>query len=465
MNVCVARSGGAILGRWTMTSDRECFVYIVLPGATEFTTAGRFRVTSRGGGSIGEFVYGRRYRERADAVEIDPVELRLSDRTYETVRMAGFFGAVRDAMPDSWGRRVIDRRTTGRVLEEFDYLLGSPDDRVGALGFGLTVEPSPADWQGNPVVDLVDLQRGADSLLEDRALPGEAGVAEAEALLRLGTSVGGARPKAVVRDGDDLWIAKFSRRDDRWNLPRVERGTLVLAETCGLAVADTRIVTVGERDVLLVRRFDRHWNGAAFRRSRMVSALTLLVADDSVTDRSRWSYLLLADEVRRLSPEPETDLRELFARMCFNAAVSNLDDHPRNHALAGLRPSKEHGRNTAREMQPDCEPKPRSRRLVAADRTWRLSPAYDLTPTPVIAQERRDLAMVCGPHGRGASRANLVSGHGRFLLSEVEAAATFERIVATVRQGWRAAMRRAGVAHADCERIASAFAYSGLTQV
>ena len=340
MNVCVVRSGGAILGRWTMTSDRECFVYIVLPGATEFTTAGRFRVTSREGGSIGEFAYGRRYRERADAVEIDPVELRLSDRTYETVRMAGFFGAVRDAMPDSWGRRVIDRRTTGRMLEEFDYLLGSPDDRVGALGFGLTVEPSPADWQGNPVVNLADLQRGADSLLEDRAVPGEAGVAEAEALLRLGTSVGGARPKAVVRDGDDLWIAKFSRRDDRWNVPRVERGTLVLAETCGLAVADTRIVTVGERDVLLVRRFDRHWNGAAFRRSRMISALTLLVADDSVTDRSRWSYLLLADEVRRLSPEPETDLRELFARMCFNAAVSNLDDHPRNHALAGLHPSK-----------------------------------------------------------------------------------------------------------------------------
>ena len=93
-----------------------------------------------------------------------------------------------------------------------------------------------------------------------------------------------------------------------------------------------------------------------------------------------------------------------------------------------------------------------------------MSPAYDLTPTPVIAQERRDLAMVCGPHGRGASRANLVAGHGRFLLSEVEAAATFERVVATVRQGWRAAMRRAGVADADCDRIASAFAYGGLTQ-
>ena len=191
---------------------------------------------------------------RVKSEEVDPVELRLSDRTYETVRMEGFFGAIRDAMPDSWGRRVIDRRATGRVLREFDYLLDGPDDRIGALGFGLTVKPSPTDWQGNTAVDLVDLQRGAESLLDGRAQPGEAGVAEAEALLRLGTSVGGARPKTVVRDGDDLWIAKFSRPDERWNLPRAEHGTLGLAETCGLAVNDSRIVTVGDRDVLLVRR-------------------------------------------------------------------------------------------------------------------------------------------------------------------------------------------------------------------
>lgn len=417
-----------------MTSDRECFVYIVLPGATTFTTAGRFRVTSRDGASIGEFVYGRRYREREDAVEIDPVELRLSDRAYETVRMEGFFGAIRDAMPDSWGRRVIDRRA-GRVLGEFDYLLEGPDDRVGALGFGLAVEPPTAGWRGNAAVDLLDLQRSADALLADQAQPGEVGVAESEALLRLGTSVGGARPKTVVRDGDDLWIAKFSTPDDRWNLPKVEHGTLALARTGGLVVADSRLVTVGDRDVLLVRRFDRQWNGAAFRRSRMVSAPTLLQADEMVTGRSRWSYLLLADEVRRLSADPQAALHELFARMCFNAAISNLDDHPRNHAV------------------------------VAPERTWGLSPAYDLTPMPVIAQERRDLAMVCGPHGRGANRMNLVGGHGRFLLPESDAAATFERIVATVRHGWRGAMHRAGVTRADCERIASAFVYNGLTRI
>ena len=141
---------------------------------------------------------------------------------------------------------------------------------------------------------------------------------------------------------------------------------LVLARGCGLHVADSRVETVAGRDVLLVRRFDRERLDTGYRRHRMVSALTLLQAGDSPVDRTDWSYLLLADEIRRASADPHTDLRELFGRMCFNAAVSNLDDHPRNHAI------------------------------VAPDRAWRLSPAFDLTPSPVVALDRRDLAMTCG---------------------------------------------------------------------
>ena len=100
-----------------MTSDRECFVYVVLPGATSFVTAGRFRVsTGASGAPAGAFVYGRRYRERSDAVELDPVELRLSARVHETARLGGFFGAIRDSMPDAWGRLVIDRRAGRRRL-------------------------------------------------------------------------------------------------------------------------------------------------------------------------------------------------------------------------------------------------------------------------------------------------------------------------------------------------------------
>jgi len=246
--------------------------------------------------------------------------------------------------------------------------------------------------------------------------------------------MGGARPKAVVQDDHVLWVAKFSRYDDRWNNPRVEHALLLLARECGLSAASSRIESIGGRDAILVRRFDRNWsrNGNGFNRYRMVSALTLMQTDDSQAGRVRWSYLLLADEIRRVSASPREDLRELFGRICFNAAISNLDDHPRNHAL------------------------------LASDREWRLSPAYDLTPSPVVAIERRDLAMACGPAGRLASKANLLGGAGRFMLDRDEAEAIFDRIAEQVRASWRATMRREGVSEQDCQAISSAFLYDGL---
>lgn len=415
-----------------MTSERECYVYIVLPGETALVTAGRFRWTEDSAGAVGAFVYGRSYRERADAVEIDPVELRLSGRVYETARMDGFFGAIRDSMPDFWGRRVIERNAGLIELEEFDYLLQGPDDRAGALGFGLNVEPPAPQRRFNRTVDLERLQRAADAIVADD--PDGVGSAgrQAEELLLLGTSMGGARPKAVVQQDNDLWIAKFSRQDDRWNYPRVEHGLLKLAETCGLDVADSRMETVGGRDVLLVRRFDRDWAETGYRRHRMVSALTLLRAGDAPGERGDWSYLLLADEIRRVSGRPEDDLRELFGRICFNAAVSNLDDHPRNHAV------------------------------LAKGRDWRLSPAFDLTPSPVVAMDHRDLAMACGRFGRYANKTNLVSDPGRFLLKLEEATAIFEKLTTTVQTEWHPTMRRAGASEADCEAIRSAFVYDGL---
>jgi len=306
-----------------------------------------------------------------------------------------------------------------------------PDDRAGALGFGLNVEPPAPQRRFNRTLDLESLQISADAVINnDSNLAGSA-AKQVEALMLAGTSMGGARPKAVVEHGRDLWMAKFTRHDDRWNHPRVEHGLLNLAKVCGLDVADSDIATVGGRDVLLVRRFDRDRVETGYRRHRMVSALTLLQSDDNPVARRDWSYILLADEIRRVSMNPKADLNELFGRMCFNAVVSNLDDHPRNHAL------------------------------LAKDRVWRLSPAFDLTPTPTIALERRDLAMACGSAGRYANRNNLLSQHGRFLLSREEATAILDQITDTVRSTWRANMRRAGVSETDCEAIASAFLYAG----
>lgn len=420
-----------------MTSERTCYVYIMLPGQTEFVTAGRFTLTPTDDGlAVGHFIYGKKFLARNDRVEIDPVELKLSNRPFETATLGGFFGAIRDSMPDSWGRRIIEKRSGHPQLDEFDYLMESADDRAGALGFGLNVEPPAPRREFNKTLQLEQLQIAADLITnEDKEPKGELAkqvIKQAEDLLYRGSAMGGARPKAVIEDDNAMWIAKFSHPDDRWNHPKVEHGILQLATTCGLDVADSRIVEIAGRDVLLVRRFDRDHTEEGFRRHRMVSALTLLRADDRVTERTNWSYLLLADEIRRTSANPSTDLNELYKRICFNAAISNLDDHPRNHAM------------------------------IAKDTGWRLSPAYDLTPAPVSAISRRDLAMECGDQGRYANRANIISDHGRFYLEADNAEQIFDGIVETIRGEWLAHMRRIGVTDADCERISKAFLYEGL---
>lgn len=413
-----------------MTS--ELFVYVVLPGRTDFVTAGRFVLsTDRLGNPRGRFVYGRRYLERTDAVALDPLELPLEDRTFDTMRMNGLFGALRDAGPDYWGRRIIERHAGVAALGEVDYLLQSPDDRAGALGFGLNVEPPAPARQFNRTAQLTRLQELADALLREETDPDHPDRIQAQDLLLLGTSMGGARPKAVVEDGDALWVAKFNRPDDRWNHARVEHAMLCLGRECGLDVSQSRIAQVGTRDVLLVRRFDREQDDGGYRRARMLSALTLLRAGDSHRDRERWSYLLLVEELRRLCADAPADARELFRRMVFNALISNTDDHPRNHAV------------------------------IAPQDAWQLSPAYDLTPMPEVSMERRDLAMTIGDLGRRASARNLLSQCARFLLTPEEARRIVDEMEQVVRARWYPVARREGVSERDCAAISPAFAYEG----
>lgn len=419
-----------------MTS--ECFVYLMLPGAEEFVTAGRFALSEdRHGVPLGRFVYGRRYLARADAVPLDPIELPLAERTYETPQLKGVFGALRDASPDYWGRRVIDKHAGLTQLGEVDYLLQSPDDRAGALGFGLNQTPPAPLRSFNRTIDLERLQQLADQLIADEdptrpAPEASAELAQMQDLLLLGTSMGGARPKAVVEDEGQLWVAKFNRTDDPWNHACVEHAMLVLARECGLSTAESRIIQVGGRDVLLVKRFDREPQAhGGFARARMLSALTLLRTGDTHQDRERWSYVLLSEELRRVSAWPQNDARELFKRMVFNALISNTDDHPRNHAV------------------------------IAPHLEWRLSPAYDLTPFPAVSVERRDLALTVGVFGRYANATNLLSQCERFLMSEEAAARIIDDCEAQVRERWYPIARREGVSEADCSKISRAFAYEG----
>lgn len=421
---------------------RECFVYIALPGQAEFVTAARFVIgTDRAGNPRGELVYGRNYLARADAVPIDPVELKLAPVTYQMLNLKGIFGALRDASPDYWGRRVIERHSGGGELTEVDYLLYSSDDRAGALAFGLNREPPAPRRDFNRTIDLAHLQELADRLIaeEDAAdkPPEDIQVEQAHELLLLGTSMGGARPKVVMEDSPPeggapaLWLAKFNRADDRFNYARVEHAMLRLAAECGLRAAESRVVEVGDRDVLLVRRFDRAHTEDGYRRARMLSALTLLRVGDTYQDRDRWSYVILVEELRRLSSDPRADAHELFRRMLFNALISNTDDHPRNHAV------------------------------IAMDTAFRLAPAYDLTPFTPVSVERRDLAMSIGDAGRYAQADNLLSQCARFLFTREEAGALIDTMEAHVKARWYHTARAAGVSGADCDRIAGAFAYPG----
>ncbi|MGB9153731.1 MAG: HipA domain-containing protein [Alphaproteobacteria bacterium] len=413
------------------TSNSECYVYITLPGQTEAVTAGRFELTlDRGGSPLGRFVYGQSYQKRSDAVDIDPVDLKLGRGTFDTTSLKGVFGALRDAGPDYWGRRLIERHVGGQ-LGELDYLLHSPDDRAGALGFGLGMAPPAPLRKFNKTIALAKLQAIADAVIKDEVLSTEAAEEQVKNLLLLGTSMGGARPKAVVEDSNGLWLAKFGRPDDRWNNERVEHVMLKLARHCGITAAESKIVSVGKRDVLLVKRFDREKTVGGYTRSRMVSGLTLLRTEDTVQSRNKWSYIGLVEELRRVSATPKKDAAELFRRMCFNALISNTDDHPRNHAI------------------------------IAWDRDWKLSPAYDLTPTNLISLERRDLAMTCGDDGRIATAVNLQSQCSRFLLNESEAKAIIKKMAKAIEQGWYDLARAEGVSVKDCEQIRGAFVYPG----
>ncbi len=405
---------------------------MTLSGRVGFVTAGRFVLEAdRTGVPVGRFVYGKNFLANPDVDSIDPLDLKLGTATYRTTNLNGMFGALRDSSPEYWGRRVIERHAGRARLGEIDYLLNAPDDRAGALGFGLGPEPPAPKREFNKTLDLDELLTLAEAVIADEEIEDGPELQQVEELFLIGTSMGGARPKTVVEDMDGLWVAKFNRPDDRWNHARVEHAMLELAKACGLMTSHSRVQTVGNRDVLLVKRFDREKTVGGYLRARMISGLTILRAEDTHQQRDRWSYVLLAEELRRICSDPGRETAELFRRMVFNALISNSDDHPRNHAA------------------------------ISKARDWRLSPAYDLTPSMPLSLERRDLAMNCGDLGRYAHAEILLSQCARFHLERDRARAIINAMEMQVAGTWYETARRVGVSERDCETIRPAFAYPG----
>jgi serine/threonine-protein kinase HipA len=388
------------------TPEQSCYVHVQLPGVFDWVPCASLSVRQVGAGLFeGTFTYGRKYLQRPNVVALDPYHLPLTERPQRFTRLKGIPGAVRDASPDAWGRRVIQAKLQRPEADipEIEYLLNGPDDGAGNLRFDSTVKPAGPQRRFNRTHQLQALIDAAQTLEEDGRLPHE--VLEE---LEPGTSMGGARPKVTVEDDRKIWLAKLPEKGDRHNLQRVEFATLELARAAGLRVCRTRIQQVGSRDVLMLERFDREWNpeANAYARYGLVSGLTVLDAEDGYLGRERWSYLLLADELRRWSVNADEDRRELFRRMLFNAMVTNNDDHPRNHAL------------------------------LRTPEGWRLSPAYDIVPVALISQERRDLALDVGRFGRAAAMYNLLSRCDVFGLSQGDAQRQVDAMLDVVK-GWR----------------------------
>lgn len=417
------------------------YVYLVLPGSTRFTNAGRFAIESeRGARPQGQFVYSNCYLDNPDAVPIDPVDLdRLDDGIYRTETHNGLFNSLHDSMPDRWALKVFKRTARMKSLgepSEIDILLQTPDDRAGALGFGNDPAPPDSKWKFIRISELGKLFPHIDAVEADEACPEAFGAEEIEPFDAILTSLAGKRPKVTVEDADGLWVAKFNRRKDIWNHARIEHAMLELANACGINVVRSRVATFSGEDVLLVKRFDREKTDRGYLRNRVISGRTVLRAEGTVFRPVRWSNALLAEEMRRICSRPEADSAELFRRMVFHALIHKQDDGPNNHAA------------------------------VSGDAGWELSPAYDLMPTlKPLGLEHHEHSMSCGIFGRVASARNMLTECGRFLLGEDEATAIIDAMEEFVTSNWHRFARDAGVTESDCRKIDSIIASTAFRHI
>ncbi|GAA2749051.1 type II toxin-antitoxin system HipA family toxin [Amnibacterium kyonggiense] len=388
---------------------QRVYVWTWLPGATTPVVAGA--IEPRNG--VSAFFYARSYLRRTDAISLWAPELPLREGWIEPLDGLVLAGALRDGAPDAWGRRVIEAKlgVDDSALEELDYLLLSGSNRFGALDFqaaGNTYVPR------GDTASLDELTEAATRLQEHRALS-----APLEAALLHGTTIGGARPKVLVEDGDDHWIAKLASTSDVvYSVVGAEAAAMRLARAAGLNVADTRLATSNGRDVLLVRRFDRDAGG---RRRHTVSALTMVGLDEQVARYATYPDVL--DVLRRLGADYAADAAELFRRIAFSIAISNSDDHARNHAA------------------------------FWDGRTVRLTPAYDLAPGN-RSGETATQAMAYDRDGRRTSNfAELLGAASLYGLTRRGAREIIDRIIAAIHDGWDEAADAARLSAADRTRL------------
>lgn len=402
-----------------MTSDSvarqdHAFVWVWRPGETEPVVAGR--VDQDRDRLL--FTYGRSYLERNPPFPVYLPELPLRRGVQEPLPGLSVAGCIRDGVPDAWGRRVINRRVLGREnaaraeLNDLTYMIESGSDRIGALDFQASATVYNPRAEHNATLE--ELQEAAERIEKDLPLSPDPD----QAILHV-SSIGGARPKALVQDGDRKYIAKFSSTSDVYSVVKAEFVAMRLGLMAGLDVAPVRLARSAGKDALLVERFDRApapsgENG--WQRRAMVSALTMLGLDEMMARYA--SYQDLAEIIRQRFERPADTNRELFSRLVFNILCGNTDDHARNHAAFW------DGGSLA------------------------LTPAYDICPQGRSGNEASQGMLVFGNNNR-STLASCYSAAQQFGINDREARDIVDTLRQSILDHWNTVCDEAGLNETD----------------
>jgi serine/threonine-protein kinase HipA len=381
---------------------------------------GRLRFESDGRRQYSQFEYDAQWLSARDRFALSP-GLPLRDGGHFSSgrgdTRSALPGCFSDAAPDSWGRALMTR-ALGGGLSEYDYLVLCDDKtRHGALRF-LSEDLEPLSRTSPPVPRIVDLEQLRNLARRFDRNP-QSAEAEARDLAGVAGSLGGARPKANVEGDGHLWIAKFTSERDTKPIERVEVATLKLAARCGLRASVAHLeLKESDAPIALIRRFDRKGDS----RIPYISARTAL---DWEGDEGG-CYTDIADIIRQISKQPADDLKELWLRIVFTVLVSNSDDHLKNHGF-----------------------------IYAGENRWRLSPAFDINPSPT-RHRVLETAIIDGG-SFNASIALALDAAQFFEVSEDHAKCLISDMAKTITAQWRKSLSEEGVTSGGLSQFAEAF--------
>jgi len=405
-------------------SSREIIVWISL--GKESIPVGKLWFNLHKGKETVSFEYDSAWLKHSEKFALEPA-LELTEGAFHAA--ASVFGAIGDSAPDRWGRVLMRRaeskkakaeKRTPITLLEADYLLGVNDEaRQGALRFSLELDKAVflAAKDQNPIPSLIKLPKLLSAT--ERFLDNEESAEDLKLLLAPGSSLGGARPKASIQDKDGtLAIAKFPRKDDEYNVVLWEAVAFDLAKSAGINVPDWRIEKILRKPVLIIKRFDRNND----ERIPFLSAMSMLGAKDN----EEHSYLEIAYAIIQNGASPNHDLTELWRRIVFSIMIANTDDHLRNHGF-----------------------------IYERYKGWRLSPVYDLNPTPIEVKPRI-LSTAINYEDRSASLELAMSVIKEFRINKNRAIQISKEVAAAVKQ-WRKVAVKFGLSKEECDFMRSAF--------